>query len=115
MFEFTKLLKKNPYLLAKVLPSTQSAPSSAAVCNNKQTVADDHEQSEEPDQLNVEAGISLNSTSASYSSEDLLRKRSRNGKSSGAQQTFRVSELSYMYCTVFMIAPICGPGSWKED
>lgn len=63
--------------------------SSTSVSKNKHAVAD--EQSEEPEQ-NVE-GAALNSTSTSYSGEDLLKKRSRNGKGSGAQQTFWVSEL----------------------
>ena len=88
VFEFTRLLKKNPNLLANILPF-EFASSSTSASKNKQAVAD--EQSEEPEQ-NVE-GIALNSTSTSYSSEDLLKKRSRNGKGSGAQQTFRVSEL----------------------
>ncbi|KAK2549359.1 hypothetical protein P5673_030184, partial [Acropora cervicornis] len=61
---------------------------STSVSKNKQAVAD--EQSEEPE-LNVE-GTALNSTSTSYSGEDLLKKRSRNGKGSGAQQTFRIKK-----------------------
>ena len=113
VFEFTKLLKKNPNLLANVLPFELKS-SSTSVSKNKQAVAD--EQSEEPEQ-NVE-GIALNSSSASYSSEDLLKKRSRNGKGSGAQQTFRVSELK-LYL-LYILSLHCSdlwsrPGSWRAN
>ena len=101
VFEFTKLLKKNLNLLANVLPF-EFKSSSTSVSKNKQAVYVADEQSEEPEQ-NVE-GIALNSTSASYSSEDLLKKRSRNGKGSGAQQTFRVSELKLYLLYILSLA-----------
>ena len=78
--QFTQLLKKNPNLLASVLPTAASVVRS----NDQQSgarKADD----------NITEQAENGRVFGSYSAEDLLNKRSKNGKGSEAQQTFRVS------------------------
>ena len=76
--QFTQLVKKNPNLLASVLPA-------ASVISNDQQSGDKKPEDEITEQ--AENGRDF----GSYSAEDLLKKRSKNGKGSEAQQTFRVS------------------------
>ena len=76
--QFTQLVKKNPNLLASVLPVT-------SVISKDQQSGDKKPDDEITEQ--AENGRDF----GSYSAEDLLKKRSKNSKGSEAQQTFRVS------------------------
>ena len=70
--DFVELLKKKPELLA-------SLPTANTVSPNDKTTGDHPEEAEK------------NQVFSTYSVQDLLMKRSRKGKGSEAQQTFRVS------------------------
>ena len=72
--DFVELLKKKPELLASL-----STANTGTVLTNEETTGDHPEEAEK------------NQIFSTYSVQDLLMKRSRRGKGSGAQQTFRVS------------------------
>ena len=82
--EFAKLLQKNPNLLATVLPNA-SAVSSDQQTGDMKAAEDDSRTKHD------ENGGRTLGDHCTYSAEDLLMRRPKNGKGTEAQQTFTVS------------------------